>query len=45
VLAGSPAAMADALRERREQLGLSYFVVFEPAMDTFAPVIARLRAA
>jgi len=42
VLFGSHDAMADALRERRERLGLSYFVVFEPAIDGFAPVISRL---
>jgi len=44
VLAGTPATLADRLHEHRERLGLSYFVVFEPAMDAFAPVIARLRA-
>jgi probable F420-dependent oxidoreductase len=43
LLAGSAPAMADALRQRREELGLSYFVVFERAMDDFARVIDQLR--
>ncbi len=43
LLAGSPSAMADALRERREHLGISYFVVFERAMDDFGRVIEQLR--
>jgi probable F420-dependent oxidoreductase len=43
LLAGSPTTMADALRQRREELRLSYFVVFERAMDDFARVIERLR--
>jgi probable F420-dependent oxidoreductase len=43
LLAGSARAMADALRQRRDQLGLSYYVVFERAMDDFARVIEHLR--
>ena len=43
LLAGSPSTMADALRQRREELRLSYFVVFERVMDDFARVIERLR--
>jgi hypothetical protein len=35
--------MAEALRSHREHLGLSYFVVFDNAMDAFAPVIELLR--
>jgi probable F420-dependent oxidoreductase len=42
LLFGSPQSMADALLLHRERLGLSHFTVFEPAMDAFAPVIARL---
>ncbi len=41
-LFGSHAAMADELRQRRERLGLSYYTVFEPAMESFAQVISRL---
>jgi hypothetical protein len=37
--------MADALLARRERFGLSYVVVFEPAMDAVGAVIARLRGA
>ncbi|MCP2257059.1 putative F420-dependent oxidoreductase, MSMEG_2516 family [Streptoalloteichus tenebrarius] len=43
VLRGSPASMADTLREYRETYGLSYFTVTEPGMDAFAEVIAQLR--
>jgi probable F420-dependent oxidoreductase len=43
LLAGSHEGMAEALRERRERFGLSYFVVFEKAMTDFAPVIDRLK--
>jgi alkanesulfonate monooxygenase SsuD/methylene tetrahydromethanopterin reductase-like flavin-dependent oxidoreductase (luciferase family) len=45
LLLGSPAHMADALLARRERFGLSYVVVFEPAMDAVGAVIARLRGA
>jgi probable F420-dependent oxidoreductase len=45
MLFGGPTEMADALHARRERLGLSYLVVFETAMDAFAPVIEVLRAA
>jgi hypothetical protein len=34
--------MVDALHERRERHGISYVVVPEPALDDFAPVVARL---
>ncbi len=43
MLVGTHEEMAEALRERREHLGLSYFVVFEAAMEAFAPVIADVR--
>jgi hypothetical protein len=32
----------EQLHARREQLGLSYFIVFAGVMDDFAPVVARL---
>lgn len=43
LLFGSTDTMVDALLERRERFGLSHFTVFEPAIDSLAPVIARLR--
>lgn len=42
VLFGTVAEMAEQLRQRRDRFGLSYFVVFEPAMEAFAAVIAEL---
>ncbi|TLF76663.1 LLM class F420-dependent oxidoreductase [Nocardia cyriacigeorgica] len=43
LLFGTPAEMAQRLRERREQFGISYITVLEPYMDAFAPVIEQLR--
>ena len=49
LLIGTPEQMADALRERRERFGVSYWTVFarrpdrQLDLDTFAPVIAALR--
>ena len=42
VLLGTVAHLCEVLHARREQYGLSYIVVFEPSMDAFAPVVARL---
>src|SRR5712691_1976430 len=42
VLLGTVAQLCEVLHARREQYGLSYIVVFEPSMDAFAPVVARL---
>ena len=42
-LIGSPAEIADRLLRRRAELGISYVAVNSAFMDTFAPVIARLR--
>jgi probable F420-dependent oxidoreductase len=39
---GSPEDMCDQLRHRRERLGLSYLLVSDELMDTFAPVVERL---
>jgi hypothetical protein len=39
---GTAEQIADELRACREQLGISYFVVFDDYMDAFAPVVARL---
>ncbi len=41
---GSVEQIADALRDRRQRLGISYPVVFEKDMESFAGVIARLAA-
>jgi probable F420-dependent oxidoreductase len=49
VLIGTHAQMAEALRERSERFGVSYWTVFarrpgsEQTLETLAPVIARLR--
>jgi len=45
VVTGSREQMADQLRERREQLGINYFVVGDELMDAFAPVVQLLRRA
>ncbi len=42
LLIGTVDEMVDALRERRERWGISYFVTFEPYMETLAPIVARL---
>ncbi len=42
VVTGSPQQMADQLRDRRERLGISYFVVSEELMDAFTPVLRIL---
>jgi len=39
---GTAEEMAEQLLERRERFGISYYSVFEPGMDAFAPVIERL---
>src|SRR5690349_3162771 len=41
-LFGTTDRMVEALLERRERWGFSYFVTFEPSMDALAPVVARL---
>jgi probable F420-dependent oxidoreductase len=42
VFVGSIDGIADQLRERRERLGFSYVVVPDDAMETCAPIVARL---
>ncbi|MBG6094747.1 TIGR03621 family F420-dependent LLM class oxidoreductase [Nocardioides luteus] len=42
VVSGSPAEMADQLRERRERLGVSYILVGDELMEAFAPVVGLL---
>ena len=34
--------LVEDLQARRERWGISYYVIFEPYMDAFAPVVARL---
>lgn len=49
LLIGTVEQMAEALRERRERFGVSYWTVFasrrdsEQTVETLAPVIAALR--
>ncbi|MFB7723596.1 LLM class F420-dependent oxidoreductase [Nocardia sp. NPDC056100] len=43
LLLGTPAQIADTLRERRETLGFNYITVLEPNMEKLAPVIELLR--
>ncbi len=42
VYVGTTEQIADELRSHREQLGISYFVVFDEYLDAFAPVVAKL---
>lgn len=42
VYVGSIDEIVNRLREVRERLGVSYFVVFEPVMEEFAPIVAKL---
>jgi alkanesulfonate monooxygenase SsuD/methylene tetrahydromethanopterin reductase-like flavin-dependent oxidoreductase (luciferase family) len=41
-LIGTPAQMAEDLRERRERWGFSYVIVGADDIDAFAPVVAEL---
>jgi probable F420-dependent oxidoreductase len=41
-LIGTVDEMVEALHARRERWGLSYFVTFEPYLEAFAPIVARL---
>jgi probable F420-dependent oxidoreductase len=41
-LVGSPTAIADALRRRRDELGIGEVVVSETAIDPLAPILERL---
>jgi len=42
VLVGTIEQMVEDLLARRERWGISYYVVFEPFLDAFAPVVAAL---
>lgn len=41
-LIGSVSSIVDQLLQRRERLGISYVMIHDRVMDTFAPVVARL---
>lgn len=41
-LIGTVDEMVEALQARRDRWGISYFVTFEPYLEAFAPVVARL---
>jgi hypothetical protein len=41
-LIGTVEQIAETLRARREQLGISYYTVYGRDADVFAPVVARL---
>ncbi|MGW1835397.1 TIGR03621 family F420-dependent LLM class oxidoreductase [Streptomyces sp. NPDC002067] len=43
LLIGTPAEMAEQLRERRERFGFSYITVLDPVMEEFAPVMEEVR--
>lgn len=42
LLIGSVGRMVDDLHARRERWGISYYLIHEPYLDAFAPVVARL---
>jgi hypothetical protein len=42
VLIGTVDKLIEELHSRRERWGISYYVIFEPCVDAFAPVVARL---
>ena len=42
VLIGTVDQLVEVLQVRRERWGISYYVIFEPYVDAFAPVVARL---
>jgi probable F420-dependent oxidoreductase len=42
ILAGTIEEMIDRLEQRRARWGYSYFVVQQPAVDDFAPIVERL---
>lgn len=42
VLIGTVDQLVEDLQARRARWGISYYVVFEPYLDAFAPVVARL---
>ncbi len=43
ILIGSIDEIVDMIEQRRDQLGLTYYVIFDPDIDNFAPIVARLK--
>jgi len=43
MLIGSVDGIVEQIEQRREELGISYYVVFDPHLETFAPILERLR--
>ena len=43
VLVGSPESVVETLHSRRETLGVNYVTVQQSQIESFAPVVARLR--
>ncbi len=41
-LIGTIDQLVDDLEARREHFGISYVTIFEPGLESFAPVVARL---
>ena len=42
VVIGSVNEITEELHQRRERYGISYYLVKQPAMEEFGPVVARL---
>ena len=42
ILPSDPAAAAEEIQRRREEIGFSYFVIGADFADTLAPVVAKL---
>ena len=42
VLIGTVDQVVEELQAHRERWGISYYVIFEPYVEVFAPVVARL---
>jgi hypothetical protein len=42
VLIGTVDQLVEDLQARRERWGISSYIIFEPDIDAFAPVVARL---
>jgi hypothetical protein len=45
LLIGSVGNLVDQIRAQRERWGITAYFAFEPAMDSLAPVVARLNEA
>jgi probable F420-dependent oxidoreductase len=43
ILTGAPERIAEEIQHRSQRFGFTYYTVFEPAMEDFAPVIKLIR--